>query len=344
MASVAEIKEKFNKNPKRLVKFLEYWFSNVKIHKNYISFGRDEDGSPKGLTLYFDEKNPKLFVQDYSRGISSELFSYLIEHKHETFRELMIKASDILGLEIKGTYRKPKARSIFTEFYKNCMTRNRKPQIQTFDDSIMDQFWDAGNERFSKDGIDYRTQKEFDVRFSVRDNAIVFPIRNEVGEIIGVKARVNEDHPVGSKYFHIEPAPMSTTLYGYSHNYSDLFQGTVYVFEAEKSVMQMHSMGKHNAVAIGSSILSRKQADLLLSLDPKKIILCHDQGLKEDVVINNAKKIYSKASMKELKISYIDMETAQLCLGFDDKSSPSDMGKEVFEDLIKDYQVPVERN
>ena len=71
-----------------------------------------------------------------------------------------------------------------------------------------------------------------------------------------------------------------TDLYGYSHNYSILTNGIVYIFEAEKSVMQCYTYGIRNCVALGSGTISKKQCQMILELNPKKVIFMHDAGFE----------------------------------------------------------------
>lgn len=49
---------------------------------------------------------------------------------------------------------------------------------------------------------------------------------------------------------------MSQTLFGYSENYSSLYENDVWIVESEKLVLKMDSWGYNNVVALGSNLLS----------------------------------------------------------------------------------------
>lgn len=334
MASVSEIKQGFLDQPSLLAEYLENWFFNIDVKKNYITFGRDEDSSPTGLCLYTDS-NKDLHLTDYSRGINQELFAYLIDQKGEEFKDLMGMARSILGLS--GEWYKEERVSAFGGIYDLIGESKGDVIVNTYDESILDRYADRYNIRFLHDGINFKTQDAFNVKFDLESNSIVFPIRNECGEIIGVKARVNDDHPSRLKYYYPIECSMGTTLFGYSHNYSELSKGTVMVFEAEKSVMQCYGMGIRNAVAMGSSSLSDQQITLLLSLMPKKIILAYDEGIERQVINNTAYSIYQYAGMREIEVCLIDLETAKAFMDIPSKSSPSDLGKDALNELLEGF-------
>ena len=115
---------------------------------------------------------------------------------------------------------------------------------------------------------------------------------------------------------------MSQTLYGYSQNYNYLFENIVYIFESEKSVMQCHSHGIRNCVALGSGSISSKQAQMIFELNPKKVIFMHDTGFKLENIERNISIIRSYSRFSEIEIGYWDY----FGKGYEDKISPSDLG------------------
>lgn len=330
MASVKEVKQRFLACPALLANYLETWFSNISINRSYISCGRSEDSNPQGITIYLKD-NDGLYLNDYSRNVHEELFAYLIEERNETFSDLMHKAC--AALELDSNFHRSKRIEVFGGIFEGIGEREEDCQVQTYPESIMDQYDNYFAQRFMRDHITIETQRQFGVKFWDCENSIVFPIRNEMGEIIGVKARVNQDHPIGSKYWYPIPTQMSQTLYGYSQNYLYLQNNEVYVFEAEKSVMQCHSMGIYNAVAVGSSSVSNKQIELLLALNPKKIIIAFDEGSQLENIHKIAQSIMKYVTFRDVIVEYIDMDSASYILDIPSKSSPSDLGKQTFLEL-----------
>ena len=160
--------------------------------------------------------------------------------------------------------------TIFGGFYDNIKKQSTN-YIHTYDNSILQQFQPHGNLRFLRDNISLSTQKFFNIRYDIESQSIVIPIYNQLGEIMGVKVRVNYDVQDGEqKYYYLIPCLMSQTLYGYSQNYNYISEKEVFLFESEKSTLQCHSYNIRNSVALGSSSLSVAQIKMLLELQPKK--------------------------------------------------------------------------
>ena len=228
---------------------------------------------------------------------------------------------------------------MFGGIYEGLSCKNREIKLKTYNESVLDKYEQIGNLRFLRDGISLETQKFFDIRFSVEDNAIILPLHNEMGDLIGAKARINDEPQEGeSKYYYPLPTQVSQTLYGYSKNYSYLYGNDVIVVESEKSVAQGYTFGVRNIVALGSSAVSEKQSKMLLQLQPKRIILAFDEGLAFEQVQRNADMIKSFCSMFEVEIWYWD---ADQDLDINPKSSPTDMGKEKFEEIMQDQLVRI---
>ena len=184
-----------------------------------------------------------------------------------------------------------------------------------------------------------RAQRFFNIRFSIEDNAIILPIHNEFGDLVGVKARINGDPQEGeSKYYYPVATQISQTLYGYADNYQYLNGNEIIVVESEKAVAQAYTFGVRNIVGLGSSAISEKQSKLLLQLQPKRIILAFDEGLGFEQVQRNADMIKSCCSMFETEIWFWD---ADQDLDIESKSSPTDMGKEKFEEIIEEQLVQI---
>ena len=131
---------------------------------------------------------------------------------------------------------------------------------------------------------------------------------------------------------------MSQVLYGYSENYEYLYGNDIIIVESEKSVMQAWDFGVRNIVALGSNSLSEKQTKLLLQLQPKRIIIAMDEGLSFEQTKRNADMIKNFCGMLAPEIWYWDADQdLDICA----KSSPTDMGKDKFEEIIEEQLVRI---
>ena len=324
------IKEKLKENPELIKELLEYFgFANIRIRGKYISFGRDESSSKQGITLYLEE-NETLLVKDWSHNESKDIFNYIISNKGFSFKDVLSKAKSILGIEDSYfcEYVEYKA---FGGFYSN-IKRRKSVELKTYDESVLKEYVSYGNRRFLKDNISLESQRYFDIGYSIKDQAITIPIRNEFGELIGVKARINKEAEENeSKYYYLINCLMSQTLYGYSQNYQYLESSDViYVFESEKSTMQCYTYGIRNTVSLGSGSISRKQVQMLISLNPKKIIFLHDVGFPLESVLRNINMVKGYLKMSQIELGYWDYFDKN----YEDKISCTDKGKEFFDYII----------
>ena len=317
-----EIKKELLDNPEKLEELLEYFnFYNIHIHQSYISFGRAIDSSKKSIVIRL-EKNDYLYVSDYARNINQDLFTYISEQRVVDFKDIISIVRKILKIDDFSIFREPQG--IFGGFYEKIRKKNEYT-CRTYDESILNKYVALANMRFIRDNITIDAQQFFNIRYDVESQGIVIPIYNQVGELMGVKVRCNYDVQDGEmKYYYLIPCQMSQTLYGYSQNYNYLVNNVIYIFESEKSVMQCYSYGIRNCVALGSGSISRKQVQMLLELNPQKIIFMHDVGFDLENILRNINMVKSYSRFSEVELGYWDYFDRL----YDDKLSPSDSGRE----------------
>ena len=316
-----EIKKELLDNPEKLKELLEYFnFYNVHIHQSYISFGRAQDTSKKSIVVRL-EKNDYLYVTDYARNISKDLFSYISEQRLVDFKDIIGVVRNILGADDFGLFNE--SRGIFGGFYEKIRKRSEY-SVRTYDESILDKYIPLANKRFVDDNISIAAQQFFGIRYDVESQGIVIPIHNQIGELIGAKVRCNYEVQDGEmKYYYLIPCQASQTLYGYSQNYNYLTNNIIYIYEAEKSIMQCFSYGIRNCVALGSGSISRKQVRMLLELNPKKIIFMHDVGYDLENILRNINMVKNYSRFSEVELGYWDFFDRL----YDNKVSASDLGK-----------------
>lgn len=316
------IKKELLSNPEKIREVLERFnYCHVVIRNTYMSFGRDEVSSKKSIVISL-KNNRALFVHDYARAIQKDLFSFIMSQRNVQFTEVLGVVKDVLG--ITDYYDFFDNKGIFGGFYER-IRNHTTVRIPIYDDSILEKYNKIGNLRFLRDNISLEAQKFFDICFDVRSQGIVIPIRNQLGQLIGVKERFNYTIPEGEmKYFYDVPCQMSQTLYGYSQNYQYLTEGVVLVFEAEKSCMQCFTYGIRNCVALGSGTISKKQVQLLLELNPKKVIFMHDVGYELESIMRNIDMVKGYSRFAEIDLGYWDYFDK----GYENKVSPSDLGQD----------------
>lgn len=338
MAQISDIKELLLKDIDSLVTLLEeYNFCHINLRPNEIRFARDDKGG-KNISIRL-QNNEWLNVSDYSHGFHGDIFSFIAQERGVTFREVLLTTKKILKLD--DHWEPKKTHQLFGGIYSRINKQNEYT-IKTYDENVLDDYIPCGNLLWLNDGISLEAMRFYDVSFSPIDNAIVFPWRSHMGEIISLKARVNEKVvPEGmSKYYYIYSNVISRSLFNYSESYEYLYGAdVVYCVESEKTCMKLWGWGIRNCVAIGSHSLSIEQIKLLLQLQCKKICLLLDKDLPLIETKKNADAIKQYAKLRDVKILYWNWTYN---LDLDDKSSPVDGTYDQFKYILEEEIEPIE--
>lgn len=224
---------------------------------------------------------------------------------------------------------KPKV-SIFGGVYSD-IKKNKETEVKIYNNSLLDSYKNIPNLKFLQDGISLETQLKYNIMYDEETDRIIIPYFTEDG-LIGVSGRLNYKSLKKPKYIAMLPYKKTKTLYGVYQNYKNLVGNRIYVFEAEKSVMISDSMGIYNSVAVGHCGVSRKQKNILLSLNPTEIILCFDEGINEDTILSIANIFKNKNKLLTCNVGYIYDEENKYLKKYE-KQSPIECG--YWEELIK---------
>jgi hypothetical protein len=107
---LAEIKAELLKNSDAIVALLESFdFAHIKPSRKEIRLARDERGG-QNISIKL-ENNENIFVSDFARGVSKDIFSYIIQEKDVTFKDVIQTTKKILGLG--DDWRPQQKRSLF---------------------------------------------------------------------------------------------------------------------------------------------------------------------------------------------------------------------------------------
>lgn len=315
-----------------------YGFDGIQLKQREIRFKRDENG---GLNISIKlEDNPSLIVHDFARGISTDLFAYIVQEKNQTLGDVLGKVKDVLKLENNWA---PKKRvELFDGIYNRITKKTSEGELlPEYSKDVLDEYIPKCNRRFQRDGISFETQRAFEIGYDPMSNRITIPLYDEFGRLVGVKGRINQTEvdDFTPKYLYLKECQASKYLYGYYQNYQYLFGKDVVVGESEKMVMQAYSFGARNVVGIGSNALSTKQARLILQLNPSKIILALDEGLDLEQTQRNLRIIQSVMGLSKVEVFYWDYTKNEKVKGT--KNSPTDMGGEEYNRIMQNELVKI---
>lgn len=326
-----QIKELLLEKPEAIEHILEtFGFDRIRIESKEIRCAFEAGSNPTAVVIRLQD-NPNLFVKDYVRNLSYDLITYIVKSKNIPFKDVMnvIKQE----LHIDSIYNYKRKVGLFGGLYDKISRYNGDIEVKTYPEEILEQYGNTPNLLWLRDDISLETQRKWGIGYDVSSQRITMPIRTSTGEIMAVKGRCNytpdEFEP---KYLYLVQGPMSQTLFGYSENFTSLYEGDILVVESEKSVLKMDSWGYNNVVAIGSNSLSTAQAKLLMSLNPKSVTFMLDKSLPLENTKRNADLLKTFCTMRQLNLRYWNWEDN---ITLDDKSAPCDDTKEEFEYILQ---------
>lgn len=315
-----------------------YGFEGIQLKQREIRFKRDAEGGPN-ISIKLED-NPSLIVHDFARGVSTDIFAYIVQEKNEDLRNVLQKVKSLLKLE--NNWVPKKQMELFGGIYNRIAKKTSQDELlPEYPKEVLDEYSHHCCRRFQRDRISFATQVFFGIGFDVATQRITIPLYDELGRLIGVKGRINQTEldDFTPKYLYLKECQASKYLYGYYQNYQFLFGNEVVVGESEKMVMQAHSFGVRNVVAIGSNALSQKQARLLLQLNPTKIIFALDEGLDLEQTERNLRMLQTVMGFNQIEVYYWDYRKSPNLKGT--KNSPTDMGKEIYDDIMKTQLVKI---
>jgi DNA primase len=220
--------------------------------------------------------------------------------------------------------------SFLKRFKRSILSENGIYEENILNEDIIERFIRCECKLFSDDRIDGITQEKFGVCYDILDNRVVFPIRNDKGQLLTFKGRTMElNHKIRGipKYIYYYPFFGEYYLFGLYENYFDILSATeIYVGESEKFVMQLDSMEINNCVGISKKSISPIQLNKLLKLG-KDIVLTFDKDVTLEEIFIECRKF------KGLCNVYYIYDTLDLLKG---KQSPSDQGRNVFMQLVNE--------
>jgi DNA primase len=192
----------------------------------------------------------------------------------------------------------------------------------------MDKFDKEDIVEWLDEGIAQDVLDKYDVRYNKRDNRIVYPIRDNDGNIISVKGRTldpdfkDKKGFASRKYAYYTSIGTTYFFFGYYENREEIEkQNTIIIFEGEKSVMKLESFGMYNCVASLTDALTEEQVDALIKSSCRDVVIAWDKGVLTTHIKTQVKRL------KKYKNVYYLKDTQQL---LKEKDSPIDQGIEVF--------------
>ena len=301
------------------------------------------DASEASMKLYF-YKDTKLFVC-YTECGNMSIFKFL-KHYYETRQieydwyqdiyEVVRDCSNFKGID-----------GFVVEKYKSLRDRyevkRKEKELPQYMSHVLGCFVQTYPQEWLDDGISKKTMDRFNISYSISQNKIIIPHYDILGRLVGIRGRALNDWEVENigKYAPIQVEgiwykhPLSMNLYGLDRTYMDIRRnGVCYLFESEKSVLQMDGFSIPNcSAAVCGSNFNKYQLNILMKFcAPSEIVICFDKEElpEEEKYFNKLWNICQKYK-QYCNFSFIYDREGLLNL----KDSPTDKGEEVFLQLLK---------
>ena len=328
MIDAAKLSDVICGNEEYLEKILyELGYENIKKTGNNFRFS-NIGSKERNACIWIDD----LHYENFSHAEKGNVFTLVMSTKNIRFPDALKWVQDILGVEAP----KEKITLPFGGFYKKFLPHDSGgyTELKTYSKEDLPKRMGVSH-MFFEDGVSYEVQENFGVSVDLESNRIIIPIEGPDASLIGAKWRANERN-ASQRYGTLLSYPKSQILYGFNRNYDAIQdKNAVMLVEAEKSVMQGCTFGIRNILACAGHQPSKEQIRLLQSLRVGTIIIGFDESIECEELEWNAKRIKSTF---DTRVGFIfDKDNDVLKAG--SKDSPTDHGKKVLKELLRNHVV-----
>lgn len=271
----------------------------IKIHNGYITSTRGNGGDNlQGIICYTNDKNNFNCLMptspQFDKYYVKDIISVVQVVKDLTFPKAVKYICEACGIDYYQSV-KP-AHNSALEWLQSVETGNidsenyEQMSVKEIDEKTLNQFVKLPHIAWLKEAITSTVCNRFGVGYDIESNSITIPIRDELGNLVGVKCRTMNEQ-FDSKYWYMYPTNKNRLLFGEFEGYDSIIKsGYVIVVEGEKSVLKGHSFGIDNIVAISGKKMSEFQAERLLRMNVP-IILALDNDVKDEEIKSIVEKL-----------------------------------------------------
>lgn len=312
-------------------------------------------------------KNGLIFMTDICHGGDSFKLYYYSEsktfhcfsgcNKHYSIFDLIKKKLDCdfpqayeyvcmkLGISVSAFSTGFHERRVDNSFINRFKKQKQEHHVEIRDKSVLNSFYNMCHQSWINDHITIETMLKFGIKFDIEGYRIIIPHYDINNNLIGVRCRNLKPELVaeGKKYMPIVVNeilynyPTSMNLYGINFNKDNIRKyKKVIILESEKGVLQHKSFYDNSiAVAISGSSLHSYQIELLRNLEVEEVIIALDKEFTNEIEEEEYKAKIQNSFINQLSPYFNVSIIWDTQNKLEHKMSPTDKGKEVFEELYK---------
>lgn len=308
--------------------------------KQSVDFRKHINGIHYCECIFHHEKTPSLaFYEGQNRyycfgcGAKGNIYNWLMKTEGLSFGKAVEKVASMTGTDPKN-YVESESMSIYKELSRlsdNNYKKEDATEVRTildFDKDYLQKFEKLYPQEWIDEGITKEAMDYYEVMVDEASNRIVYPVYDNDLNLIGVKGRTRYEN---FKELHLAKY-MNYNKLGRIDYFAGIKQAEPYikksreviVFEGIKSCMKCNVWGYKNTVAAETCEINPEQFNLLLRKGIATIVIAFDKG----VTFGKIRKMCE--TYKSYFNIWVIMDTHSL---LDDKMSPVDAGKDVWDQL-----------
>lgn len=266
----------------------------------------------------------------FSCNCGGTILNWLISIEGLSFPDAIKKLSDLSGKDI-GSLATCEAMAFYREL-RDIFVQKDGESISHKRLNLKTDYYEKYSNEVPKEwldeGISEQELKKYEIRVDKSSNRIVYPVYDSQFAFIGVKGRTrfqNYKELKLAKYMNYYPLGKVDYFAGMKQAKNDIENShSIIITEGIKSVMKIDGWDFHNCVASETSALNVYQIEALIQLRLKNVTIAYDK----DVKLEKIKKMSKDLKMFCNVFAVIDRKNL-----LDDKMSPCDKGREVWEKL-----------
>lgn len=263
---------------------------------------------------------------------NGNLINWMMEFEGLSFNEAVNKIADLTHSDIQD-FKDCKSLSFFKTYNRLSMPKKKNMVERTIldiDSDYNQKYSDEIPQEWVDEGISPQELKKYEIRVDDVSNRIVYPVRDDQFNVIGVKGRTRfKDYKElkiikYSNYYKIGALDYFTGMMQ-AADYVDSSKEIIIV-EGIKSVMKLDQWGYHNVVSAETSTLSEYQIELLIRMQLHDVTIAFDKDVPMSKIAECTKLL------KKFTNVYVVYDRCGL---LDEKDSPCDKGVEIWKTLYE---------
>ena len=292
------------------------------------------------------DKTPSLIITPsknlfhcFSCGCGGNILNWLMTFENMSFKDAVSKVANLTGTNI-GKLSQCSALKFYKDVFRTQTVEyiHKSPDRVILDSSEIDKYIAETPIEWELEGIAPEIMNKYNIRIDTNANRIVYPVYDSDLNLIGFKGRTRfknyKDMKI-KKYQNYQKIGTTDFFIGMKENYENIKRkNEVIIFEGIKSGMKVEGWGYDYWLSSETGWLNDAQVLILIKLGIKDVVIAYDN----DVSISKIKECTEK--LRRFTNVYVVTDRKNIknrLLGSsDDKLSPCDKGKEVWETLYNE--------